>query len=300
MTVNKHLITKEEVNERIDKLLTTIFTDESRSQIQQWLKDGFIKVNDQVVKQNYRCQEDDMISWPTSLELPWTLEPENIPLSIIYEDEDLLVINKPKGMIVHPANKRQTGTLVHALLHYTENLSQLSGEMRPGIVHRLDKDTSGLLVVAKNNDIHAGLTEQFKQNQIERMYEAIVFGVMDHDQGTIRAPIGRDPHNRTRMAVVNGGKHAITHFKVQQRFEKYTHVRCWLETGRTHQIRVHMHYIGHPLVGDEVYAKDRSHIISGQALFAKRLAFTHPRTKQHLQFEIDQPDYFQEILQHIH
>lgn len=299
MTFNKHIITKEEANERIDKFFTTLFTKESRSQIQQWLKDGLISVNGQVVKQNYRCQENDLISWPASLEKPWTIEPENIPLTIIYEDEDLLVINKPKGMIVHPANKQQTGTLVHALLHYTKNLSQLSGEMRPGIVHRLDKDTSGLLVVAKNNQTHAGLREQFKQNQVERMYEAIVFGVMEHDQGIIRAPIGRDPHNRIRMAVVDGGKQGVTHFKVHQRFDQYTHVRCWLETGRTHQIRVHMDYIGHPLLGDEVYAKGRTHIVTGQALFAKRLAFTHPRTKQPLQFEIKQPAYFQEILRQI-
>lgn len=296
MTSFQHIVTKAEQNRRIDKLLTEIFADASRAQIQKWIIDGFVIVNNHPVKANYRCQENDQIHWTVPKEKELIIRPENIPLEIIYEDKDLLIVNKPKGMVVHPTNEHQAGTLVNALRYYTNQLSQIGGKERPGIVHRIDKETSGLLVVAKNDQTHQLLVKQFKRNEVERTYEAIVHGVMNHDHGLIDAPIGRDPNNRLRMAVVDGGKQAITHFKVIKRYYKFTHIMSQLETGRTHQIRVHMNYIGHPLVGDEKYASGRSHIAYGQALFAKKLSFVHPSTNDRLCFEIEQPDDFKNTL----
>lgn len=296
MTPRQHIVTKEEGNIRIDKLLANVYNDLSRSQIQKWIANNIITVNGKSVKANYRCQVDDQIYLQAPEEKQLQIHPENIPLSVIYEDKDLLVVNKPRGMVVHPTSDHQTGTLVNALLHYTDQLSKIGGEERPGIVHRLDKDTSGLLIVAKNDHIHQLLVDQFKRNQVKRTYEAIVYGVIDHDNGLIDAPIARDPYNRLQMAVVDNGKQAITHFQVIKRYRQFTHVTCQLETGRTHQIRVHMDYIGHPLVGDQKYAKGRKHVVDGQALFASKLTFTHPITYQKLCFKIEQPDEFKQIL----
>src|SRR5690625_122552 len=221
-------------------MLANVQQDRSRSQIQKWIEENFVTVNGKFVKANYKCQVQDQIRWSIPKEKQINLMPENIPLSIIYEDDDLLVVNKPKGMVVHSSENHQNGTLVHALLYHTEKLSQIGGLERPGIVHRLDKDTSGLLVVAKNDETHKHLAKQCKRHEVERTYEAIVYGVIDHNKGIIDAPIGRDPKHRLRMAVVDNGKQAITHFHIIKKYRKYTHISCSLETGRTHQIRVHM------------------------------------------------------------
>src|SRR5690625_2073781 len=296
MTLFQHIVSKSEENTRIDKLITEIYADESRAQIQKWINDTLVTVNGSIVKANYRCQENDQIILHVPEQKQLLIRPENIPLSIVYEDADLLVVNKPKGMVVHPSDNHENGTLVNALLYYTKELSDIAGEKRPGIVHRIDKDTSGLLIVAKNNETHQLLVNQFKNNQVERIYEAIVYGVIDHDSGTVDAPIGRDPNKRIQMAVVDSGKVAVTHFQVIKRFQQYTHITCQLETGRTHQIRVHMNYIGHPLVGDKKYANGRTFATNGQALFAKKISFNHPQTNERLSFEIEQPDYFKKIL----
>lgn len=247
-------------------------------------------------KTNYKCQASDTIEWDEPDEEPLTIDPENIPLSIVYEDADLLVVNKPKGMVVHPSAGHQTGTLVNALLHHCDSLSQLNGEERPGIVHRIDKDTSGLLVVAKTDEAHSSLSEQLSLKDMDRRYEAIVHGVIEHETGVIDAPIGRDPNDRKRMGVVDNGKDAVTHFRVLERYTDFTHIVCQLETGRTHQIRVHMKYIGFPVVGDPKYGQRKTMKLGGQALHAKSLAFNHPETGEQLHFEVDPPAYFQELL----
>lgn len=299
MTSFQHIVTKAEENNRIDKLLSEVFSNTSRTQIQKWMKDDLVTVNGQPVKANYRCQTNDIVHCTVPEKTQLIIQPENIPILIIYEDADLIVVNKPKGMVVHPSSDHMSGTLVNALLNYTNQLSKIGGEERPGIVHRIDKDTSGLLIVAKNDKTHEILANQFKRNEIERTYEAIVYGEIDHDSGIIDAPVARDPNNRLQMAVVDHGKQAITHFQVIKRYHHFTHVLCQLETGRTHQIRVHMEYIGHPLVGDLKYAKGRTFPAEGQALFASRLGFTHPRSNKWLVFEIEQPNYFRKILSQI-
>lgn len=283
-----------EVHERIDKLISKRYPEYSRSNIQKWIENKWITVNEKPVKPNYKCQLNDQISGNIPAEEPIVLHPENIPLTIIYEDDSLLIVNKPRGMIVHPTKSQEKGTLVNALLHYTDQLSTLAGSERPGIVHRLDKDTSGLLIVAKNNVVHESLSNQFKEQRVERVYQAIVHDVIGHEHGKIDAPIGRDRTNRLRMAVVDHGKEAITHFKVLKTYAKYTLVECQLETGRTHQIRVHMNYIGHPLVGDQKYGKPDN--VHGQALFAKQVGFLHPEQNKWMTFEIEQPSYFKKLL----
>lgn len=296
MSSYEHIIVKEEVNERIDKLLSTQMENYSRSTIQTWIKKELVTVNGNKIKANYRCKLNDQIKWSIPKEKTLDLIPEKTKLAIIYEDDDLLVINKEAGMVVHPTNDHQTGTLVHALLHHTKNLSDLSGKERPGIVHRLDKNTGGLIVVAKNNHTHTELVTQFKENKVERKYEAIVHGAIEHETGLIDAPIGRDPSNRLRMAVVDGGKYARTHFQVLSTYNNHTYVSCQLETGRTHQIRVHMDYINHPIVGDPTYNKIGKITKSGQALYAQSLKFIHPRTNKWQHFEIGQPTYFKQVL----
>ena len=261
---------------------------------------GCIEVNGKQknVKYLLRAGDELKLTFPPEKKNKY-MTPENIPLDIIYEDNDLLVINKPKGMVVHPTNTHQKSTLVHALLNYTTSLSRIGGEERPGIVHRLDKDTSGLLVVAKNDDVHKHLVQQFSEQTILRTYEAIVHGTIQHHQGKIDAPIGRDPNNRLRMTVIEGGKNAITHFKLIQQMNEYSHIECRLETGRTHQIRVHLSYIGHPLMGDEKYTHMPTPNISGQALFAKSLGFIHPTSHKWMDFEIDQPEYFKQLIKQL-
>jgi len=291
-----HVVKEKEHNSRIDRLLTPLIANLSRTQIQKMIESGFITVNQQQIKPNYKCQIDDKIDLEIPVKEEVQIEPENIPLEIVYEDKDLLVLNKRKGMVVHPTAEHQQGTLVNALRYHTNELSTRSGVERPGIVHRIDKDTSGLLVVAKNDETHLHLAEQLQARTMVRVYEAILHGVIDHANGMIDAPIGRDPNNRVQMEVVTGGKPAITHFKVLDRYDEFTYITCELETGRTHQIRVHMNYIGHPLVGDPKYTKRQTIHTDGQALFAKKLGFLHPTLDQWMEFEVEQPDYFKKLL----
>lgn len=292
----EHRVTDLEVDMRIDKILTEINSNCSRSQIQSWIKQDLVTVNEQVVKANYKCRQGDVIKWSIPEVKPLDIEAENIPLDIVYEDRDLIVVNKPKGMVVHPSAGHADGTLVNALLYHCDDLSGINGVERPGIVHRLDKDTSGLIVAAKHDQSHVFLAEQLANKEVERKYEAIVHGVIDHEEGLIDAPIGRDPKNRQNMGVVDNGKQAITHFSVLKRFSDYTHVECQLETGRTHQIRVHMTYINHPIVGDPKYGFRKTFNTNGQALHAKSLGFLHPRTKEWMNFEVKPPKYFEELL----
>lgn len=293
---HKYIVKESEAKTRIDKLLSEVNTDISRSQVQGWINQGLVKVNGTPTKPNYKCQAGDNIEWTIPKIKPLMVEPENIPLEVVYEDSDLLVINKERGMVVHPSAGHHSGTLVNALLYHCSDLSGINGVIRPGIVHRIDKDTSGLLVVAKHDQVHQVLAEQLANKDVERKYEAIVHGVIDHDHGKIDAPIGRDPKDRQKMGVVETGKHAVTHFQVLERFPRFTHIECRLETGRTHQIRVHMKYIGYPLVGDPKYGPRKTLNIHGQALHARVLGFTHPITKKWLRFEVDSPTYFQELL----
>lgn len=297
MNVYEHVVSSDEENIRLDKLLVTLNSGYSRQQVQSWIKENNVKVNMQSVKSNYKCKEGDLIQWFVPEEQILEIKPEPIPLDIIYEDDDLIVVNKPKGMLVHPTEHVQTGTLVNALIYYTNSLSTLSGEERPGIVHRLDQFTSGALVVCKNDETHANLKDQFKHHLVKRIYETVVHGEVDYDQGVIQAPIGRDPKNRMRMAVVSAGKEAETHFKVIERMNGYTHLECSLVTGRTHQIRVHMQYIKHPIVGDKLYSHIKTDYIEHQALFAKTLGFVHPRKEEYVEFSVERPDDFENLLQ---
>lgn len=282
--------------ERIDKVIADLNEQWSRSQVQQWLKEGRVLVNGKAVKPNYKCHVDDEVVISIPDPEPLDVEPEPIPLDIYYEDADVLVVNKPRGMVVHPAPGHMHGTLVNALLAHCQDLSGINGVLRPGIVHRIDKDTSGLLMVAKNDLAHESLVNQLVNKTVTRKYQAIVHGVIPHDYGTIDAPIGRDPRDRQSMAVVENGKEAVTHFRVLERFEHYTFLECQLETGRTHQIRVHMKYIGYPLAGDPKYGPRKTLPIDGQALHAGVLGFHHPRTGEYLQFEAPIPHEFERLL----
>ncbi|MBO8155311.1 MAG: RluA family pseudouridine synthase [Bacillaceae bacterium] len=296
MEWNSHTVLPDEHNERIDKLLTKLNSDASRTQVQGWIKDELVKVNDETVKSNYKCQTGDDISWQVPEAEPLDIQAENIPLDIVYEDKDVLVVNKPRGMVVHPSAGHASGTLVNALLYHCHDLSGINGVERPGIVHRIDKDTSGLLMVAKNDRAHTGLARQLSKKTVKRKYEAIVHGVISHNSGTIDAPIGRDPKDRQKMAVVENGKEAVTHFQVLKRFQDFTHVECVLKTGRTHQIRVHFQYINHPLAGDPKYGPKKTLAIGGQALHARVLGFEHPVTGEWLEFEKEPPEAFQKVL----
>lgn len=284
---------------RIDKFISGKTDRFTRSAIAKIIDDGGVFVNKAIVAKNYKCKANDKIVIIVPEVRPLEAAPENIPLDIVYEDNDLLVVNKPKGMVVHPAAGNYDGTLVNALLyHCGDSLSGINGVMRPGIVHRIDKDTSGLLIVAKNDLAHAGLAEQIKEHSFERAYECVVHGNIKEDCGTVCQPIGRHPKERKKMAVTfKNSKSATTHFKVIKRYGDFTHVRCTLETGRTHQIRVHMAYIGHPIAGDEVYGpKKIQKGLSGQCLHAKHIGFVHPRTGEWLEFESELPEYFTAFL----
>ena len=289
--------------ERLDKYLNLIFSEtdaaQSRSFFQKLIKEGHVLVNDTAQKANYRLKADDMIcvEIPDAVQTP--ILPENIPLDILYEDDDLLVVNKPKGMVVHPSAGHYTGTLVNAIMyHCKDSLSGINGEIRPGIVHRIDMDTTGSLIICKNDMAHQSLAVQLKEHSINRIYEAIVHGNIKEEEGTVNAPIGRHPTDRKKMAInYKNGKDAVTHYKVLERFGQATYVECRLETGRTHQIRVHMASIGHPLLGDTVYGSSKNpYHLEGQALHAMILGFVHPRTCEYMEFTAPLPEYFVKLL----
>lgn len=280
---------------RIDKVLGHHFSQFSRSHLQKWIEDGNVKVNGQVVKPKYKLAVGDQVVITPEAPQKIDLAPENIPLDIVYEDDDVVVVNKPQGMVVHPAPGHPNHTLVNALLYHCP-LSTINGEFRPGIVHRIDKDTSGLLMVAKNDMAHRSLAAQLKAKTNKREYVALVHGVIKQDTGTIDAPIGRSRKDRKKQAIVADGRHAVTHFKVLKRFRHYTLVSCRLETGRTHQIRVHMKSIGHPLAGDPLYGPRKTLPGNGQYLHARELGFKHPRTGKELLFTAPLPAYFQQML----
>lgn len=289
--------TIEQETGRIDKVLTGLFPDYSRSQIQLWLKEGVVAVNGQPVKANYKVKAKDELF--VAIPEPETLDviAEDIPLTIVYEDEDVAVINKPQGMVVHPSAGHSHGTLVNALMYHVKDLSSINGVIRPGIVHRIDKDTSGLLMVAKNDQAHESFAKQLKDKTSLRKYVALVHGEISHDKGTINAPIGRSKVNRKMQSVREDGKSAVTHFTVLERFEGFTLVELKLETGRTHQIRVHMQYIGFPLAGDPVYGPKKTLPGNGQFLHAQMLGFTHPVTGQEMVFEAPLPEVFEKTLE---
>lgn len=299
MTVNEHIVSEEQHQSRIDKLLADLNKEASRSKVQAWIADKLVTVNDDLVKANYKCQQGDVIQWKIPKVEPLELIPQAIELDIVYEDNDILVVNKPKGMVVHPSVGHQQGTLVNALLYHCQKLSQINGKERPGIVHRIDKDTSGLLVVAKHDEAHIHLADQLSNKTMKRTYQAIVHGQIPHENGMIDAQIGRDPKERQKMAVVENGKRAVTHFRVIESYPDFTHIECQLETGRTHQIRVHMKYIGYPVVGDPKYGPRKTLNANGQVLHAKELSFYHPTTNEKLHFVVDLPKYFQEIIAYI-
>jgi 23S rRNA pseudouridine1911/1915/1917 synthase len=293
----KFIVDADNHNTRIDKFVSKWLPDISRSRIQNLITDQYILVNNNVIKSNYKIKEHDVITMIIPKPVDSEILPEDIPLDILYEDDDLLVVNKPKNMVVHPARGHYTNTLVNALMyHCKDNLSGINGELRPGIVHRIDKDTSGLMVVAKNNKAHQILSDMLSRHEIKRDYIAIVKGEFTSDTATIDAPIGRDKINRKKMAVTaDNSKDAITHVKVLKKYKGYTLVKCSLETGRTHQIRVHMAYIGFPIVNDPVYTNDTCTSF-GQYLHSTSIDFNHPITGEHLHFEVDPPKEFEEFL----
>ncbi|MCQ6265721.1 RluA family pseudouridine synthase [Fictibacillus sp. WQ 8-8] len=293
-------IEEEQQSERIDKVVTSIESDWSRSQVQNWVKEGMVTVNGKTVKTNYKCSAGDIISItipePTILDV----EAEELNLDIVYEDFDVLVVNKPRGMVVHPAPGNYSGTLVNGLMAHCKDLSGINGVLRPGIVHRIDKDTTGLLMVAKNDMAHESLVSQLKAKTTTRKYKAIVHGVMPHDKGTIDAPIGRDKSDRQKMTVTDeNSRDAVTHFNVLEKFNDFTFVECQLETGRTHQIRVHLKYIGFPLAGDPKYGPKKTLDINGQALHAGLIGFEHPRTKEYMEFEVPLPEDMEQLLDNL-
>lgn len=292
------IVPEELAGVRLDKVLSELFSDLSRSYIQQLIKDKQVLINEKVEKANYKCRVNDQIQ--VTIPEPEVLDviPEEMDLDIVYEDDDVLVVNKPSGMVVHPAPGSMSGTLVNGLMAQAKNLSGINGVLRPGIVHRIDKDTSGLLMVAKSDLAHESLVNQLVEKTVTRRYIALVHGEIPHDNGTVDAPIGRDPKDRKKMTVIEGGKHAVTHFKVLQRFKNFTLIECRLETGRTHQIRVHMKYIGYPLAGDPQYGPRKTiHSEWGQFLHAAILGFDHPKTGQYLEFSAPLPSYFEEALE---
>jgi 23S rRNA pseudouridine1911/1915/1917 synthase len=295
----EHTILEQQKGDRIDKVISTLDEEWSRTQVQQWIKEGNVLVNGQTIKTNYKCSLNDQIE--ITIPDPELLDviPEEMDLDIYFEDKDVLVVNKPSGMVVHPAPGHLTGTLVNGLMAHCKDLSGINGVLRPGIVHRIDKDTSGLLMVAKNDMAHEKLVNQLVEKTVTRKYRAIVHGVIPHDFGTIDAPLGRDTRDRQSMTVVDNGKHAVTHFHVIERFKDFTFVECQLETGRTHQIRVHMKYIGYPLAGDPKYGPKKTLDINGQALHAGVLGFNHPRTNEYVEFEAPLPREFEEVLEQL-
>ena len=290
--------TPEEKGRRLDQFLAEQLEELTRSAAQRLAEEEHVLLNGKPLKKNYKMPGCETLEVHLPDPEPIDAVPQNIPLDIAYEDEDLLVINKPKGMVVHPAPGNPDGTVVNAVLyHCGESLSGIGGAFRPGIVHRIDKDTSGLLIIAKNDRAHLYLSEQLKDHTLARTYEAVVIGGLKEDKGTVNAPIGRSPKDRKKMAIVPDGRHAVTHYEVLARYPGYTHIRCKLETGRTHQIRVHMASLGHPIVGDEVYGPSKSKFdLQGQCLHARELTFLHPADGQPRLIKSDLPDYFTDLL----
>lgn len=288
-----------EDEERLDKWISTALPDLSRSYIQKCVKEQNVLVNQKPQKASYRLKVEDEIVFDIPKAVEPAIEAENIPLAILYEDEDVLVVDKPKGMVVHPAPGHYSGTLVNAVMyHCKDRLSGINGVLRPGIVHRIDRDTTGSLILCKNDTAHRKIAEQLKEHTITRKYRAIVHGILKQDTGTICAPIGRDPKERKRMAVnEKNGKRAVTHYTVLQRFQNYTYIECQLETGRTHQIRVHMASLGHPLLGDALYChRKESFRLEGQTLHAMTIGFCHPVSGGYLEFTAPLPAYFEQLL----
>lgn len=297
MENRKFIITEENKNKRLDTFLTESLDGKSRSFIQGLIEKEEVLVNSNSKKSNYKLRIGDEVQINIPEPTHLNIKPEEIPINIIYEDSDVIVVNKPQGMVVHPAPGNYEGTLVNALLNHCGDLSGINGVARPGIVHRIDKDTSGILVVAKNDNAHNKLSEQFKEHSITRVYLALVEGIIKEDEGTIDAPLARHPKERIKIAIVPGGRRAVTHYKVIKRFKEHTLVECKLETGRTHQIRVHMCHIGHPLVGDPVYGyKKQKFNLEGQMLYAQKLGFIHPKTNEYVEFQCDIPSYFKNVL----
>lgn len=300
METIKIVVESQQAGTRIDKVLLSHLPDYSRTQIQGYISAGNLSVNGQKEKANYKVREHDEIMLQIPDNVDMQIEPQDLHLDIVYEDGDVIVVNKPSGMIVHPSAGIYRDTLVNGLLYHCHDLSGINGVNRPGIVHRIDKDTSGLLMVAKNDLAHQNLSLQLQNKTVDRLYYALVHGVIEHNYGKIDAPIGRDPNDRQAMKVTDlNAKSAVTNFRVIERFKHYTLVECQLETGRTHQIRVHMQYIGHPVVGDPKYGRRKDDTSFGQYLHAKVLGFEHPRTHEHLLFDSELPIEFQNKLQEI-
>lgn len=292
-------INSEEEGQRIDKYLSIMIEGKSRSFVQGLIDEKKVKANSKVIKSNYKIKKGDFIEVEVPEPVELNVSAEEMNLDIVYEDEDVLVVNKEKGIVVHPAPGNYTGTLVNGILHHCSDLSGINGVIRPGIVHRIDKDTSGILVIAKNDEAHNDLAAQFKEHSIKREYYALVEGKFSNVKGSVDKPISRDKKERIKMAINSDGKRAVTHYEVLEQYDKgVSLVKCTLETGRTHQIRVHMSSIGHPLVGDLVYGYKRQKFnIEGQALHAKTLGFIHPRTKEYMEFTSELPHYFKELLE---
>lgn len=299
--MKQEIFVREELaGDRIDRFLSEQCEELSRSFLQKLLKSGGIYVGEKSVKASYKVAEGDFISFEVPEAVEPEILPEDIPLDIVYEDHDVILVNKPKGMVVHPAAGHYTGTLVNALMfHCKDDLSGINGVLRPGIVHRIDMDTTGILIVCKNDLAHNSIAEQLKEHSITRRYQAIVHGVLKEDEGTIDAPIGRHPQDRKKMCInQQNGKHAVTHYRVLNRFQNFTHIECRLETGRTHQIRVHMASMRHPLLGDAVYGPAKCpYKLQGQTLHAGVLGFVHPRTGEYMEYSAPLPEYFEHLLQ---
>lgn len=294
------IVTEDKDKMRLDAFVSSLNVHISRSFAQKLIKEGKIFVNNKNVKESYKVKAKDEVSIIIDIPKETTLKPQNIPLDIIYEDKDIIVVNKPKGMVVHPGNGNKEGTLVNAVLAYAKDLSGIGGELRPGIVHRIDKDTSGLIIIAKNDEAHRNLSEQIKNHKVTKIYTALVRGNISEDDATINMPIGRDKNDRKKMAVTNDGKEAITHFKVLKRYGDYTLLKLKIDTGRTHQIRVHLAKIGHPVVGDETYSNGKNEFnVHGQMLHSTYLKFKQPITGEELEMRAPLPEYFQKVLEQL-
>lgn len=298
MEFKEFIVDKEYENMRLDVYLSKMLEDKSRSFIQNLIEEGNAVINKISKKSNYKLKSGDKVELTIPSPAMLDLKPEDIPLDILYEDKDVIVVNKPQGMVVHPASGVYEGTLVNALLNHCTDLSGINGVSRPGIVHRIDKDTSGVLVVAKNDFAHNKLAEQLKNHSMKRVYIALAEGIIKEEEGIVNQPLARHPVDRIKIAVIKDGREAITHYKVIKRFKSSSLIECRLETGRTHQIRVHMSFIGHPLVGDPVYGyKKQRFNLNGQMLHAKVLGFVHPVTGEYMEFEAEPPEYFKKVIE---